>query len=285
MKATIFMALLISAVMPGCQHNSVGWENVAQYPMSQGDTWNYNGLDSSYNFRPNQPGATYSSIVYHWLHFLENKGDTLLADSVLAQKIHSLSTSDSFSESYSGDNFYRDNHDTLIIVAYSGSTGLILPKTKASTTYTINGIRSTSIRGLVESLFGSSRIQKISAGGITYEEFPPKCFVFPLRMGNSWMYRDENGPFLIMKKVVGMENVVTSTGRFSCYKVQWFWDFNGRGVWDTNITGFDYVCSQGLIKRVLQISNVTVTGDDPTPIGTVAIAHEYNLTSLNLHRQ
>jgi hypothetical protein len=106
--------------------------------------------------------------------------------------------------------------------------------------------------------------------------------VFPFKVNNRWNYREQGFPWKMEKEIVGTETITTPAGIFSCYKIQWFWYINDTEISDTNITGFDYISNQGLIKRLFLFKDFIVTGNDPEPIGYFDMKDESIITSLDI---
>lgn len=275
MKTAVVVISVLCSVA-GC-NKSLDPENVSSYPFNPSAEWNYRGIDSTYNFRPVSPGATFRDSVVHWNSNVKYIGERLLHDTVRTSLLRATETFDSSTQEVT-NKYYATTGDSLFLYAYDG-TASSLPK-KSIIKYMFNGQTFNSIRELTRRYEGSVLG---TVGDIVYEVNPPKVLVFPLKIGLEWTYRAPSGnPWYIGKKIVGHETITTPGGSFATYKVQWIWDFNGDAVPDSDATGYDHITSAGLLKRTFVFTNAAVTVGDPTPIGYIDIIHEYVVTSFSV---
>ncbi|HEV8538533.1 MAG TPA: hypothetical protein VGR15_06380 [Bacteroidota bacterium] len=275
---TSFLHLSILLCCAGC-NKAVEPGNVPSYPLIPLAEWKYSGIDSTYNFRPISPGTMYHDTVIHSSSIVKCLGEHILRDTIHTIAMQATEAFDSLTP-YVATNFYTTTNDSLFLYAYDGggSASFALPK-KSLVKYTFNGKTFNSIRELTRHYEGLSFIP---TDDIIYEAKPPKVMVFPLRTGTEWTYRAHGYPFFIGKKILGYESIPVPAGQFVAYKIQWSWDFDGNNVPDSGLVGYDYVTSNGLLKRTFLFTNLALTVDDPEPIGYIDLKHEYVVTSFRI---
>jgi hypothetical protein len=62
------------------------------------------------------------------------------------------------------------------------------------------------------------------------------------------------------------------------------WDIDNDGAWDSYIQQFDFVCSKGVIKRVLNLKGITVANaEHPEGFGKIDVTSTKTVTTLHLH--
>ena len=106
---------------------------------------------------------------------------------------------------------------------------------------------------------------------------------YPLKLDSKWNAVLIDSTSFIDKKIVGWTEIKTAAGTFDCFKIQWIWTNINNPDWGENITGFDYVSAQGLVKRVFLIDDVDIVSYEyPDGIGTMDIEMAYELTELRL---
>jgi hypothetical protein len=64
--------------------------------------------------------------------------------------------------------------------------------------------------------------------------------------------------------------------------MQWFWDIDDDGQWDTDIEGYDYVFGAGGVKRIFKLMGINLVDGGGQPVGSVDIDEVYELTDFEL---
>jgi len=257
-------------------------EPVNYYPMSAGDSWTYAGIDSEYNFRPTIPGASHDSPPRRWIHRVTDLGIQTLPDSTRAWRFQSAEST--FSYGATIDQYYRFEHDTLKFVAYSGSSS-VLPKGSPQFAYLFRGQRLGTIAELTAPFRLDMHVPSSHQSEIVLLGIPGRVLLFPLKVHRMWSYSTEGASFYpIWKKIVGTETVKTPAGSFFCFKIQWMFDFDNDGAWDSYIQQFDFVCAKGVVKRVLNLKDITIADSQhPGGFGKIDVTSTKIVNMLNIH--
>ncbi len=241
------------------------------YPLKTGMEWDYVGETGFFNIVGDS--ALVDSLHLDTTYFT---GLTRILDpvtfpdgqrtvAVLTQEIEADSTV------YSALTYYLNQRDGLYIYAYDGALGRpLIPKPAQTMSirfkhWHFEGISEFSrfVRALTNNTIQGSKDS-------TYIENPPVCTLkYPLWIGKEWVYRLPDHPFAINKKVVKNTTVDVPAGKFSCLKLQYFYDIDGDGKWDEDIMLCDYLSSKGLIQREAVFKNVIITtGQTPLVVNT-----------------
>jgi hypothetical protein len=126
----------------------------------------------------------------------------------------------------------------------------------------------TSIGAITEYVEFAVNKHYTAMDSIQVEKYPVKILPKNLRTGKQWTARTAGNPWRVDKKIVGKEVVDVPAGRFECYKVQWYMDFDNSGEWDDDLIYYDYFSSEGLIKREFYFKNLTLMSmESPDPEG------------------
>jgi hypothetical protein len=122
----------------------------------------------------------------------------------------------------------------------------------------------------------------VRADSLIYEIPPLQSLKYPMKTESQWTYRHPGQPWQIDKKIVSYEKINVPAGSFDCYKIQWLYDIDQDGVWDTDIVCYDYICDKGLIQRSFFFKDVMIISQQsPEPIGLMDSKDESILTKLN----
>jgi hypothetical protein len=176
--------------------------------------------------------------------------------------------------------YYANEEDGLVKYAYRNSPGSVLPKSKNGIRFRYKGNYYNSIEELILRPEDKMYLPKNTLDSIIYLLPPRTIYKYPLDIGQEWSY----SPYPILtinKEVTGMAAVVTSEGVYACYKIRWKFDYDFNGIPDEDNIYYEYVCSQGMIKKENTIKNITVTSQQsPDSIGHVDINNEIVLTGI-----
>ncbi len=259
------------------------------FPLEISHQWSYVRKHYSYNF---DPPSIVNELPQYFLDTLYATGfteierlDTLL-DTVETYVFHTIYRENSFpSESYT---FRNNTADGFYTYAYTYPVWVGPPKIEPPSHYLLfDGMKFRNVREL--SRFFHAPPNFLAANpqdSITYESPPVRDLAYPLEVGTTWFYRRKNdvSSWDMKKEVVSIDTLQVPAGSFVCFKIRWYWDIDDDGEWDTNIEGYDYFCSVGIVKRVFLFYDITLTGDSSTPLGTCDIKDEYILTSYGFGR-
>jgi hypothetical protein len=254
------------------------------HPLIIGNSWEYFGLYYNTNFNPdtlaNLPmfGDTALSVsTAEVVRF-----DTL-PNSIPVYVIHTVVQEEG--SGFETDEYNNNTDSGFYMYAYKMGFGWGSPpkaEPGSGLYFEFKGIHASSpneLLSLVKSKLGLSRVNPPDT--IYIEELPVRELAYPLEVGNSWMYRSaEIELFWDMEKaVVGIEEIEVPAGIFDCNKIQWYWDMDDNGQWDSGITGFDYASQIGVVRRYFHISDIIVSNEYGDSLGTFDIIEAFNLTN------
>ena len=280
MKYNALILMIVAIAALSC-NTSTDSSPGLMYPLNAGNVWNYDGTFAQYNFRPEQDSIIIPDKLISWKSKVEILGKEILRDSVQTTKFVETEVP------YIGLGYYYfiQNQDTLCEYAYHANASLIVPKQLETHRFTIHGFTFDSYREMFKFFETGSIDHKSAVDSLIYNAKPAKVHVYPLKVGSEWNYREPGYPWLLRKKIVGVETVTVPAGTFVTFKIQFFWDFNSDGIWDTFISGFEYVCDIGIVKRTFLYTDVPImdgVSGPSTPIGYADMKQEYVLTSVNI---
>lgn len=274
-KAHILLAGIL-VIYLSC-NRSVDPPTVDQYASTAGNTWSYLVTARLANIRILQPGVSIAESLEQWTAVTTCEGTEILHDSVLTLRFRSVE-----SPGYAGLLYYISIGDTLFWYAYAGVPE-VLPKRSPSLRYRFAGRAYPSLAHLLRTLTTELDMRRQPLDSIQYELRPPRALVFPLQKDRTWNFREKGYPaWLIQKKVSGAEAVTAAGTSYPCHVIEWRWDMNDDGAWDTNLEMHDYIHTKGLIKRSTIIRDINLTKDDPTPVAVADVHVDYVLTFTNV---
>jgi hypothetical protein len=152
-----------------------------------------------------------------------------------------------------------------------------MPKKQKDFNFIIAGMYFPKIRDASDYFARYLPFYKNLNDSLIYYDQHRKVLTYPPQTGEEWVLH-QGIPFTIHKKLVGIESVLTESGNYNCYKIQYLYESN----FSENITFYDYVCEKGLIKRSLFFKDVTVSSSEsPEGLGLVDSRDESVLTDIN----
>jgi len=275
----VYYCLLV-LVLACCSPTDVGPVN--NYPAATRSFWYYSCTDSVFNFRPTKPVQFNDWITYSNAR-VEILGRDTMADGKEAMKFKE--TTDLYGTRV---NYYRRSGDTLLLIAHAGyNSNSALLKGSSGHAYVFGGHRFRTVGELCAVMTTEAMLPaSFNADTIIYEATPPRVLLFPLSVGKEWTMRqrmDTNG-VTVNKKVIGSEVLTMPPGLMPVFKIQWFWDVNNDGVWDSDFICYDYVGDRGMVKRDIMFKNVVITTSEcPDGIGLVDVLSEKRLNSFMIY--
>lgn len=255
------------------------------FPIAIGNRWEYTEKAWASDFDS-------ASAPYFWFD-----GDTMFVSSVT--DVVGLDTMPSRSpryifhtawqSEYGGGELdeYRTNTSAgMYLLGSFGSSWVGPPKIRSSeeVCYEFKGVKTTTLAELLN-VFRLGTSKANISGDIVADDFPVLELAYPLDIGLRWAYRsvDSGAVWNMDKMVVGRESIDVPAGTFDCFKIQWFWDIDGDGVWDTDIIGYDYVSNIGTVRRQFLFFDVAITSPAGDTVLTVDIVNDYQLTAFEIH--
>ncbi|MFH1700850.1 MAG: hypothetical protein ABIE07_09715 [Candidatus Zixiibacteriota bacterium] len=272
----ICLTIIISIIIPACLGKVTGPDRNFVYPLKVGNYWEY---DFSYEhfdsetgepslLRPNIYTTSTAEIIG-----MDTLGDTL--ETFVFYTEDDTANANSFN---SATVYLNNNPDGFYQYANNG-VSLIAPAKPSKTNhcYTYIGISFKSVDQLFD--FFSPKLYSSSSDNLR------RGLAYPFKIGNQWtvVTLGDANPFQrIVKRITNWTKVKTEAGEFDCFKIQWLWDFDGDGLWDDNLVGYDYVSEHGLIVRELRINGTIITDYTGQPIDTCDIVQKFELKKLDL---
>lgn len=168
--------------------------------------------------------------------------------------------------------WYKPYPDSLVEVAYStaGATPVVLPKRSQGTPSLAGAVRSSNIslrtplavRYAMRTLGIEDSIIERSDNRIVYR--------YPLSIGTVWT--SFQYPFLQTRQVDGYELVSVGDRTYWCAKI-----LTKLPTLDPDMEWFDYVSSQGLVKRTLHMRGLVAIEDDPDGLNAEEVSFTESL--------
>lgn len=280
MKALKLLLLFTLLFIQSCEkkYNPVTPETSDYfYPIKLGNQWEYSRVFSLLKYEP----ANASTIVDTF--FTSTVIINVMKQEIIHDNINTFVFKETLIENnhtFTSDTYYTNSNKGLYLHAYRGP-GHVVPKVTQKKRILFKGKYFSDIQEIT-SFITKAFPRSYSINDTLIYEIPPlQSLKYPLEIGAQWVYRNPDNPWHIEKKIVGFEEVDVATGKFDCFKIQWLYDIDNKGVWDPDIIFYDYICEQGLVKRSIIFKNATISFE-LEPIGTFDIKDESVLTKLNL---
>ncbi|HUI63978.1 MAG TPA: hypothetical protein VL126_03985 [Bacteroidota bacterium] len=264
---------------------------VSAYPLAKGTSWQYSYYSAIYNIRTTDTTAILQIDTVSGFSTVVVAGDTVLGpsgaqggDSVRVTMITEahvqLAPEVTVSSGPGLCQFYSVGGSGMYLEGYSGIGKLSLPKiSPRPLAMRVAGGSYSSTRELVRSLLGMPN--SVSDEPIV-REIPPKLALrLPLVIGDSWTFRPAAGSFRIDKQVTGEEEFTVSGKTYSCAVVHWIYSL-GSGTPSTAISIADLISPIGLLKRTIDVKDVTITtATNPDSAGLMDYREEYFATEVH----
>lgn len=258
-----------------------------QYPLKIGDSWTYARSYNPNNWVPSagsEAGVdTIFDTSYTEIVLLVN-----LSDTVSAYKFKTAWYSNGDTSHMT--EYINNNDSGLYEYAYLHATWTGPPKINPNNQkYLIfDGRIYSNFDELRDEMFRAAKGFSISGSAVeilTEESHPIEELDYPLTVGKRWMYREValGDSWDMDKQIVNIKNISVPAARRNCFKIQWFWDTDDDGEWDTNITGYDYLSPIGYLKRQFNFYGVKQTNETGDTVGTFDVSDIYELIDYHLN--
>lgn len=202
-----------------------------------------------------------------------------LSSSVDAYVLHQVVEQDS--TTFNSEQWYTNEPDGLYMHAYRPGASFVAPKATRGSAVIVGGVSFADIRDVPGFVEGARSSPAWDPDSLILED-PPLCALpYPPLVGYEWMCRPPGSPWHIDKRIVGTARVAAPAGTFECYVIQWLVDFHEDGQWDDDLVMFDYVASEGLVRRSFYTWG-WMTDEHGDTLGFLQSREESELTSLRL---
>ncbi len=104
-------------------------------------------------------------------------------------------------------------------------------------------------------------------------------------VGKQWVYRDVDlgDEWDMDKKIIKIEEITVPVGKYNCFKIKWFWDIDDNGIWDTEISGYDYLAPIGYLKREFNFFGIIRMNERGDTLGTFDLRETYELIDYHIN--
>ncbi|MFB0515080.1 MAG: hypothetical protein ACETWG_00565 [Candidatus Neomarinimicrobiota bacterium] len=251
------------------------------YPLAVGNTWEYTRQCSLYFYQDSTETPVYTDTsTYTSDVSVVITGKVTLREDHKAYALYSEENAGPYT--HSGVDYYNNTDEGLYLYAYEPGGLLVLPKTQTSGRILFKGRTFGSVRELSAYLQAALPLRFVMNDSIYFEDPPVKVLQYPLKVGAIWTFREAENPWRIDKQVLAEEDFQAPAGEFSCYKIQWLYDFDEDEQWDEDITVFDYIAPEGLVYREITLTGSVWMDEYGNKMGYSDYFEEYALTEVSL---
>ncbi len=290
MKRRLFiysMALVAFLTITSCNLFKSGDSNMPDmnfiYPLWVGNYWNYEKL-TVYDFDDGATSNGLSDTSFYSAASVEIIDREIIFDEFYCYNFKSTLNEDG--TLYVGNEYYNNTETQLIDYGYTNPY-MLTPKVEKDIAYlTFKGKKFNNIQEIIHLVEkGYCNFGQTKNDSILFDQV--QCLVYPLKKGNEWSYRTETydgEPWRIDKKILGWTRIEVPAGNFNCWRIQWFNNPFGSGTdWDEDIIEFDYIAEQGLIKRILELDNLTCYDYSGNLLGTLTYSEILTLDEYSIN--
>lgn len=273
-----FLFIILFTILIGCEYSSDSNNDPEpgfKYPTEIGNKWTYKHTWENFNFRPDS--LTDLRPIMDFTYYVEATKDTILKDNIECIVFEQSE----LDFPYSSQNYYNNTKDGFYEYAYRPTGGsMALPKNYEAYNIEFAGRIFNDHADLVQFIENQIIDPRPPNDSLRYYENPRPVLQYPMIENVEWLFNNE-GPFVMWKKIVGKEDVRTATGTFNCYKIFRRYEEN-EFIDPDSFEVYDYVSEKGLIKRTISFKNIAITSaESPEPIGYYDSSDEYILTDIN----
>ena len=273
----LFYILFILLAIISCDNPLKSDDYDSFYPLAIGNQWHYDRSLKTFNIRSDSNAAIDSMTLFISVD-IEITGTESL-ENINKAFVFLQKTEEDFRTYYS-TSYYANSDSGLFLYAYKGD-GMVLPKPHQNYSIRFKDIYFEQLSQIAPYFNDNILPKTVLSDSIIYEKPPVKVISYPLSIACLWLFRNIEIT-TIYKKVISKETVEVPAGKFDCYKIQYLYDSNGNGEWGNNITFYDYVNQNGLIKRSVLIKDVELLNEEGQLIGLIDFEDESLLTAYSL---
>jgi len=246
------------------------------YPLTIGSSWQYERIFSVF-FDEEAHANGLTDLVFNSVGSVEIMGSEVLFDNIEVYDFASSLTEEDNQPRLS-NSYYNYDNNSLICYGYINS-GLLDPKSNnVKKYYNFDNKKFSNPQEIISYLESGLVRNELSKDDSIYYD-PAKCYVFPLYEDQEWNYRNSDDSWKIVKTVIGKEKVEVPAGKFDCWKIQWSYP---ESSWVNDIEYYEYVSQEGVVKRVIELRNSTITDEDGNDIGSYYSRSEQYLSDYEI---
>lgn len=250
------------------------------YPLQVGQQWKYIGRQYDFNFVPESLATNYSTL-HNYTSTVQVMEKTKILDSVDIYSFRELAVQTGIG-TYETWHYYNNRPDGFYLFAHGGTNAMMLPRKIAPTQYQFmfHGRPLEEIERMSRStLVGPTALSSQSDSLTDVDDPPVRSLLYPLSYGSEWVTTTPTSITPINKKVIEKVSIQVPAGIYTCAKIQWLYDLNSDGSWDSDVEQYDYISQIGLVKRTMLFRGVAVTSHEyPEGIGVCDIAEVWELS-------
>ncbi len=206
------------------------------FPLAVGNQWNYIETFTLTNY-PEQGDTFFSSDTIHW----EIKGRKVIRrwNTYILQE-----------DEYYFTQYYANLEDGFYQIAYSIS----------NPPHSYNPYKGKYKIRFKERTFNNIKELEIwimNLGNFSKRDTLPlldslihdirKMLSYPPEVGDEWTFF--NSPWYAVREIIDIEEVITETENFLCWKTRTLYDIDNDGILDSDIYWDEYYSDEGIIKR------------------------------------
>jgi len=275
-KKVLILSIIILAVICiiGCEDDTDKPNMDFIYPLTIGNIWQYETTFTlDYDSLATYNGLN-DTILYH------TGSVEIIANEVIFDSLEVFNFSSIMNENgniFTGNKYYNNSDDGLFCYAYTEISN-ISPKTTNNVYIKFNNKIFNNVREIFNYIENDAIDNQFSKDDSIYYNLL-KTLEYPLEEDNQWIYKDSMIPFRIDKKIIGWEEVDVPAGEFICWKIQKeYYDI----TWSNDITFYDYISQDGLVKRFHQVRNLECIDEDGNFLGNFILTEERYLTDFQI---
>ena len=256
------------------------------YPLRVGNYWDYHGVYTIYNVRPDSLSAIYEDTFYFESRVTASSIDTL-NDTLEVYEFHEELTN--LVDTFHSYNYFNNTQDGLFNYAYSGMNTRVAPlKAGPNRYFEFGGRKFNSVGEIFDMLEGGpiSRTSTCKASvidPIIFENPPVQCLRYPLGFGEQWTFRQAGNPWRIDKEITDVSIIINHRSR-EIFEIRWHWDVNDDGEWDANLQRWDRISEFGLYYRLTIAADISLMDyGSPEPVGFFDVREVFSLRDYNVY--
>lgn len=240
-------------------------EEAYSYPLDVGNSWKYDFNLRSENYRKYISDSNFIPVDTVVLNDSMTEQVTVdrvdsttvdVATMVMRDSMWNSALADTTQNSAASRFWYRNNPDGLYMYAYISTGHSAMPKKTVTQGIRYKGmvfVNASSLAAYFIEKANTCRAKHLSAASSpTVYPTPRKILLYPYSADSLWDFDPDDSTIRIARKYIGKERISCKAGTFTCYKIQWLWDWESDGIWDDDREEYDWISPKyGLIKRAI----------------------------------